>query len=131
MQLQSAIQKSSNSGGPVVLHAEPRHAHHPGHRPVSAGNPGRPLTSAITIREPDLALTVEGLSCPTSSTDRTQVDHPYRLALTACALNAHRPHRSLDQRPPAAAPRHVPAQPSGRYDETASAASSTNTRTVA
>jgi hypothetical protein len=42
-------------------------------------------------------------------------------------FNAHRPHRSLDQRPPAGGPRHVPAQPSRRYDETASAASSTNT----
>src|SRR5690349_8204821 len=42
-------------------------------------------------------------------------------------FNAHRPNRSLDQRPPAGGTRHVPAQPSGRYDETGSAASSTNT----
>jgi transposase InsO family protein len=41
-------------------------------------------------------------------------------------FNAHRPHRSLDQRPPTGALPHVPARPSGRYDETGSAASSTN-----
>jgi len=42
--------------------------------------------------------------------------------------NAHRPHRSLHQRPPTPLPRS-PEQPSGRCDETGSAASSTSTCT--
>jgi len=42
-------------------------------------------------------------------------------------FNTHRPHRSLDQRPPAASTPHVPARPSGRSGEIGSAASSTNT----
>ena len=42
-------------------------------------------------------------------------------------FNTHRPHRSLDQRPPAGGTRQVPARPSASFDETDSAASSTNT----
>ena len=42
-------------------------------------------------------------------------------------FNAHRPHRALDQRPPAGDAPPPPARPSGRYDETGSAASSTST----
>ena len=41
-------------------------------------------------------------------------------------FNAHQPHRSFNAHPRAALS-HVPARPSGRYDETGSAASSTNT----
>ena len=42
--------------------------------------------------------------------------------------NAHRPHRSLRSAArPRAALHHAPARPSGRYDETGSAASSTST----
>jgi transposase InsO family protein len=42
-------------------------------------------------------------------------------------FNIHRPHRSLDQRPPIGEPRHVLERPSTCNDETGSAASSTNT----
>ena len=41
--------------------------------------------------------------------------------------NAHRPHRSLHQHPPAGGTPPRSGQPSGRYDETGSAASSTST----
>ena len=90
VQLQSVIQKPSNSGAPSCS------------RRASTRSPPRP--PACECREPwtafdqrdhcqrtDLALTVEGLSCPASSTDRTQVDHPYRLA---------RLHRLLAERAP-------------------------------
>ena len=40
--------------------------------------------------------------------------------------NAHRPHRSLDQRPPAGGIPHPPERSSGRCDATGSAASSTS-----
>jgi putative transposase len=42
-------------------------------------------------------------------------------------FNTHRPHRSSINAHPRAALRHAPARPSGRYDETGSAASSTST----
>src|SRR4026207_1019448 len=41
-------------------------------------------------------------------------------------FNTHRPHRSLDQRTPTAARRHVRGRASAYSDETGSAASSTN-----
>jgi putative transposase len=41
--------------------------------------------------------------------------------------NTHRPHRSLDQHPPAAALPRPPGRPSDRYDEIVSAASYTST----
>ena len=63
--------------------------------------------------------------------DHLLITGPRHLDIVLCEFvqhfNMHRPHRSLDQRPPQAAPRHVLGWPSACSDETGSAASSTST----
>jgi hypothetical protein len=72
VQLQSVIQKPSSSGAPSCSTPSLDALTTPATGLWVPGTPARPFQQRDHCQRTDLALTVGGLSCPTSSIDRTR-----------------------------------------------------------